>query len=248
AIKQKQQSLSLEAHDYANAIPDLSNMIKAVQGLVAQCEDLKLKCYEEMDKRKKLYNIVQETKGRTMHANSTLAASLLPDRVWPVFLRFPKISSDLSSHRRRCSHGRHWHRRGREGKKRSDQTQGWRAQQEVGVEAIKQKQQSLSLEAHDCANAIPDLSNMIKAVQGLVAQCEDLKLKCYEEMDKRKKLYNIVQETKGIYQVFLSMPTLKQSVVSISVYLHLVGKLQPHCNKVYKRFAMRKNKFMGSNK
>ncbi|ONM56028.1 hypothetical protein ZEAMMB73_Zm00001d020979 [Zea mays] len=38
------------------------------------------------------------------------------------------------------------------------------------------------------------------------------------------------------------------SVVSISVYLHSVGKLQPHCNKVYKRFAMRKNKFMGSNK
>ncbi|ONM56030.1 hypothetical protein ZEAMMB73_Zm00001d020979 [Zea mays] len=33
-----------------------------------------------------------------------------------------------------------------------------------------------------------------------------------------------------------------------SVYLHSVGKLQPHCNKVYKRFAMRKNKFMGSNK
>ncbi|AQK45499.1 hypothetical protein ZEAMMB73_Zm00001d026105 [Zea mays] len=134
---------------------------------------------------------------RTMHANSALIDSLLPDRVWPVFLRFPKISSYLSSHRRRCSHGRHWHRRGREGKKRSDQAQGWRAQQEVGVEAIKQKQQSLSLEAHDyCVNAIPDLSNMIKAVQGLVAQCEDLKLKCYEEMDKRKKLYNIVQETK----------------------------------------------------
>jgi len=35
-----------------------------------------------------------------------------------------------------------------------------------------------------------------------VAQCEDLKLKCYEEMDKRKKLYNIVQETKGNYQGF----------------------------------------------
>ncbi|AQK88718.1 hypothetical protein ZEAMMB73_Zm00001d039093 [Zea mays] len=41
---------------------------------------------------------------------------------------------------------------------------------------------------------------------------------------------------------------LNFSVVSISVYLHLVGKLQPHCNKVYKRFAMRENKFMGSNK
>jgi hypothetical protein len=32
-----------------------------------------------------------------------------------------------------------------------------------------------------------------------VAHYEDLKLKYYEEMDKRKKLYNIVQETKGIY-------------------------------------------------
>ncbi|ONL99630.1 hypothetical protein ZEAMMB73_Zm00001d029804 [Zea mays] len=63
--------------------------------------------------------------------------------------------------------------------------------------AMKQKRQMLSLEAHDCANAIPDLSNMIKAVQG-----QDLKLKCYEEMDKRKKLYNIIQETKGNYQGF----------------------------------------------
>ncbi|AQK75517.1 hypothetical protein ZEAMMB73_Zm00001d018304 [Zea mays] len=117
-------------------------------------------------------------------ANSALAALLLADRVWPVFL-FPKISSDPSSHRCSCSHGRHRHRRGREGKEGSDQAQ-----------AIKQEHQLLSLEAHDCVNAIPDLSNMIRAVQGLVAQCEDLKLKYYEEMDKRKKLYNIVQETK----------------------------------------------------
>ena len=36
-----------------------------------------------------------------------------------------------------------------------------------------------------------------------VAQCEDLKLKYYEEMDKRKKLHNIVQETKGVYHSFL---------------------------------------------
>jgi hypothetical protein len=35
-----------------------------------------------------------------------------------------------------------------------------------------------------------------------VAQCEDLKLKYYEEMDKRKKLHNIVQETKGVYHPF----------------------------------------------
>jgi hypothetical protein len=66
-------------------------------------------------------------------ANSALAALLLADRVWPVFL-FPKISSDPSSHRRSCSHGRHRHRRGREGKEGSGQAQGWRAQQEVGVE------------------------------------------------------------------------------------------------------------------
>ncbi|KAL5658591.1 hypothetical protein ACJX0J_031754, partial [Zea mays] len=37
-------------------------------------------------------------------------------------------------------------------------------------------------------------------------------------------------------------------LVQLPLYLHSVGKLQPHCNKVYKRFAMRKNKFMGSNK
>jgi len=36
-----------------------------------------------------------------------------------------------------------------------------------------------------------------------VAQCEDLNLKYYEEMDKRKKLHNIVQETKGVYHPFL---------------------------------------------
>ncbi|KAL5662756.1 hypothetical protein ACJX0J_029881, partial [Zea mays] len=33
-------------------------------------------------------------------------------------------------------------------------------------------------------------------------------------------------------------------LVQLPLYLHLVGKLQPHCNKVYKRFAMRENKFM----
>ncbi|XP_039827651.1 kinesin-like protein KIN-14E [Panicum virgatum] len=66
------------------------------------------------------------------------------------------------------------------------------------IKAMKQEQALLSLEAHDCANAIPDLSKMIAAVQALVAQCEDLKLKYNEEMDKRKKLHNIVQETKGM--------------------------------------------------
>uniref|UniRef100_A0A0D9YUT1 Uncharacterized protein n=1 Tax=Oryza glumipatula TaxID=40148 RepID=A0A0D9YUT1_9ORYZ len=48
------------------------------------------------------------------------------------------------------------------------------------------------------ANAVPELSKMVGAVQALVVQCEDLKLKYNEEMAKRKKLHNIVEETKGL--------------------------------------------------
>jgi hypothetical protein len=48
-----------------------------------------------------------------------------------------------------------------------------------------------------------------------VAQCEDLKLKCYEEMDKRKKLYNIVQETKGIYYPVC----IQFFVLALNIYL-----------------------------
>ncbi|CAN6308312.1 unnamed protein product [Urochloa humidicola] len=82
------------------------------------------------------------------------------------------------------------------------------------VKAMKQEQALLSLEAHDCANAIPDLSKMIGAVQGLVAQCDDLKLKYHEEMDKRKKLHNIVQETKGNIRVFCRCRPLSKDEVS----------------------------------
>ncbi|KAF8780369.1 hypothetical protein HU200_001481 [Digitaria exilis] len=82
------------------------------------------------------------------------------------------------------------------------------------IKAMKQEQALLSLEAHDCANAIPDLSKMIGAVHGLVAQCEDLKLKYYEEMDKRKKLHNIVQETKGNIRVFCRCRPLSKDEAS----------------------------------
>ncbi|CAL4920379.1 unnamed protein product [Urochloa decumbens] len=85
---------------------------------------------------------------------------------------------------------------------------------ESKIKAMKQEQALLSLEAHDCANAIPDLSKMIGAVQGLVAQCEDLKLKYHEEMDKRKKLHNIVQETKGNIRVFCRCRPLSKDEVS----------------------------------
>ncbi|VAI26146.1 unnamed protein product [Triticum turgidum subsp. durum] len=73
---------------------------------------------------------------------------------------------------------------------------------ESKIKAMKQEQALLSLEAHDCAHAIPDLSKMIEAVRALVAQCDDLKMKYHEEMAKRKKLHNIVQETKGNIRVF----------------------------------------------
>ncbi|KAM0854429.1 hypothetical protein ACQ4PT_050448 [Festuca glaucescens] len=73
---------------------------------------------------------------------------------------------------------------------------------ESKIKAMKQEQALLSLEAHDCADSIPDLSKMIAAVQALVAQCEDLKIKYNEEMAKRKRLHNIVQETKGNIRVF----------------------------------------------
>uniref|UniRef100_A0A0D3F2E4 Uncharacterized protein n=1 Tax=Oryza barthii TaxID=65489 RepID=A0A0D3F2E4_9ORYZ len=56
-MKQEQTLLSLEAHGHANAVPELSKMVGAVQALVVQCEDPKLKYYEEMAKRKKLHNI-----------------------------------------------------------------------------------------------------------------------------------------------------------------------------------------------
>jgi hypothetical protein len=48
-----------------------------------------------------------------------------------------------------------------------------------------------------------------------VAQCEDLKLKYYEEMDKRKKLHNIVQETKGIYYPLF----IQFFVLTLNIYL-----------------------------
>ncbi|PNT78331.1 kinesin-like protein KIN-14E isoform X2 [Brachypodium distachyon] len=85
---------------------------------------------------------------------------------------------------------------------------------ESKIKAMKQEHALLSLEAHDCANSIPDLSKMIGAVQGLVAQCEDLKMKYNEEMAKRKKLHNIVQETKGNIRVFCRCRPLSKAETS----------------------------------
>ncbi|CAK8537118.1 unnamed protein product [Lathyrus sativus] len=70
------------------------------------------------------------------------------------------------------------------------------------IKLMKSDQAQLSLEAHDCVDSIPELNKMVFAVQELVKQCEDLKLKYYEEMTKRKKLFNEVQEAKGNIRVF----------------------------------------------
>ncbi|KAI8540896.1 hypothetical protein RHMOL_Rhmol08G0021000 [Rhododendron molle] len=66
------------------------------------------------------------------------------------------------------------------------------------IKVMKEEHSQLSREAHECADSIPDLNKMVFAVQSLVSQCEDLKVKYNEEHAKRRKLYNQVQEAKGI--------------------------------------------------
>ncbi|XP_072988679.1 kinesin-like protein KIN-14E [Typha latifolia] len=82
------------------------------------------------------------------------------------------------------------------------------------IKNMKKEHSRLSIEAHECANSVPDLNNMIVAVQALVAQCEDLKLKYNEEMAKRKKLYNQVQEAKGNIRVFCRCRPLNKEETS----------------------------------
>ncbi|XP_077233526.1 di-glucose binding protein with Kinesin motor domain-containing protein isoform X2 [Tasmannia lanceolata] len=83
------------------------------------------------------------------------------------------------------------------------------------IKVMKQEHSQLSREAHDCADSIPQLNKMIFAVQALVAQCEELKIKYNEEMVKRKKLYNQVQETKGNIRVFCRCrPLSKEEALS----------------------------------
>ncbi|KAL9260239.1 Kinesin-like protein, partial [Drosera capensis] len=70
------------------------------------------------------------------------------------------------------------------------------------VKRMKQEHAELSQQAHDCADSIPELNNMVFSIQSVVNQCEDLKEKYLEEQTKRKKLYNQIQEAKGNIRVF----------------------------------------------
>ncbi|KAA8546680.1 hypothetical protein F0562_003089 [Nyssa sinensis] len=85
---------------------------------------------------------------------------------------------------------------------------------EEKIKMMKQEHSQLSLEAHECANSIPDLNKMVFAVQALVSQCEDLKAKYSEEQAKRRKLYNQVQEAKGNIRVFCRCRPLSKAEVS----------------------------------
>ncbi|KAM0067625.1 putative minus-end-directed kinesin ATPase [Helianthus debilis subsp. tardiflorus] len=70
------------------------------------------------------------------------------------------------------------------------------------IMVLKQDHSQLALRAHQCADSVPDLNNMVSAVQALVAQCEDLKMKYNEEQAKRRKLHNQVEDAKGNIRVF----------------------------------------------
>ncbi|XP_024974589.1 kinesin-like protein KIN-14R [Cynara cardunculus var. scolymus] len=70
------------------------------------------------------------------------------------------------------------------------------------ITELKQDHSKLSREAHECVDSVPDLNHMVSAVQELVAQCEDLKVKYNEEQAKRRKLHNQVEDAKGNIRVF----------------------------------------------
>ncbi|PIA46512.1 hypothetical protein AQUCO_01500213v1 [Aquilegia coerulea] len=82
------------------------------------------------------------------------------------------------------------------------------------IKIMKREQTQLSFEAHECADSVPELNKMVFAVQGLVSQCEDLKLKYSEEQAKRKKLHNQIQEAKGNIRVFCRCRPLSKEEIS----------------------------------
>ncbi|XP_004289515.1 PREDICTED: geminivirus Rep-interacting motor protein-like [Fragaria vesca subsp. vesca] len=85
---------------------------------------------------------------------------------------------------------------------------------QLKIKLMQKEHLHLSREAHACADSIPDLNNMISAVQGLVAECEDLKVKYNEEQAKRKKLFNEVQEAKGNIRVFCRCRPLSKEEIT----------------------------------
>ncbi|XP_076916445.1 kinesin-like protein KIN-14R [Bidens hawaiensis] len=79
------------------------------------------------------------------------------------------------------------------------------------ITVLKNDHSQLSFQAHQCADSVPDLNKMTYAVQALVAQCEDLKLKYNEEQAKTRKLHNQVEDAKGNIRVFCRCRPLSKS-------------------------------------
>ncbi|XP_042506668.1 kinesin-like protein KIN-14R isoform X2 [Macadamia integrifolia] len=82
------------------------------------------------------------------------------------------------------------------------------------VKIMKQDHSKLSCEAHECADSIPKLNQMVFGVRALVAQCEDLKVKYSEEQLKRKTLFNQIQDAKGNIRVFCRCRPLSKGELS----------------------------------
>ncbi|XP_057495985.1 kinesin-like protein KIN-14R [Actinidia eriantha] len=85
---------------------------------------------------------------------------------------------------------------------------------EEKIKVMKEEHSQLAYEAHKCVDSIPELNDMVFAVQSLVSQCEDLKVKYSEEQTKRRKLYNQVQEAKGNIRVFCRCRPLSKAEVA----------------------------------
>ncbi|KAJ9177490.1 hypothetical protein P3X46_012706 [Hevea brasiliensis] len=83
------------------------------------------------------------------------------------------------------------------------------------IKMMKEEHSQLSHDAHECADSIPQLNNMVTGVQALVAQCEDLKMKYSEEQAKRRELYNQIQEAKGNIRVFCRCRPLSKEEIAV---------------------------------
>ncbi|KAB5568806.1 hypothetical protein DKX38_002599 [Salix brachista] len=85
---------------------------------------------------------------------------------------------------------------------------------EKKMKMMKIEHSQLSNAAHGCVNTTTEFNKMITAVQVIVAQHEDLRLKLNEEQAKSKKLYNQAQEAKGNIRVFCRCRPLTKEEIS----------------------------------
>ncbi|KAB2616976.1 kinesin-II 95 kDa subunit-like [Pyrus ussuriensis x Pyrus communis] len=81
---------------------------------------------------------------------------------------------------------------------------------ESKVKLMKEDYSQLYSEVHKFTDVIPEFNNMVVAIQTMVAQSDELKLKFNEEQAKRKILYNQMQEAKGNIRVFCRCRPLRK--------------------------------------